>query len=313
MKVLLAGASGAIGTPLTHQLIAAGHDVVGLTRDPRSAAALRANGATPVVADALDRDGLLRAIDGMRADAVIHELTALRVPPRRHRGMVPTDRLRDDGSANLVAAAHALGAKRFITQSIILGYGYRDHGDQILDERTPFGEPAGGPTDPHVAAMRAAEEHAFSMPHGVALRYGFLYGGDVIEKRALLNKRGLPVARGGLLGWVHHDDAAAATVAALEHGRAGQAYNIVDDEPATWEDVFTTMATALGAPPPRRVPRWVFRLVAPYVATFAVDTSMRVANQLAARELGWRPAFRTFREGIAAMAATSELELGRPA
>lgn len=86
MKVLLAGASGAIGTPLTHQLIAAGHDVVGLTRDPRSAAALRANGATPVVADALDRDGLLRAIDGMSADAVIHELTALRVPPRRHRG-----------------------------------------------------------------------------------------------------------------------------------------------------------------------------------------------------------------------------------
>ena len=104
-----------------------------------------------------------------------------------------------------------------------------------------------------------------------------------------------------MLGWVHHQDAAAATVAALEHGRPGQAYNLVDDLPATWREVYVTMARAFGAPPPRRLPRWLFRLVAPYVASFAVDTSMRVSNARARTELGWRPAYPTYHDGIAAM------------
>jgi nucleoside-diphosphate-sugar epimerase len=116
-------------------------------------------------------------------------------------------------------------------------------------------------------------------------------------------RRRLPVACGGVLGWIHHEDAAAATVAALEHGRPGQAYNLVDDLPATWQEVWTAMAEAFGAPPPRRVPRWLFRLAAPYVASFAVDTSMRVANAKAKRELGWQPMFPTHRQGILAMVA----------
>ena len=111
------------------------------------------------------------------------------------------------------------------------------------------------------------------------------------------------MARGGVLGWIHHEDAAAATVAALEQGRPGQAYNLVDDLPATWQEVFTAMARAFGTLPPRRVPRWLFRLAAPYVASFAVDTSMRVANAKAKAELGWRPAFPTYRDGIRAMVA----------
>ena len=114
--------------------------------------------------------------------------------------------------------------------------------------------------------MRSAEQQAFTAPEGIALRYGLLYGGNVHEMRALLAKRAMPVARGGLLGWVHHDDAAAATVAALEHGRAGEAYNIVDDKPACWEDVISAMAAAVGARPPRRLPGWLLRLAAPYVA-----------------------------------------------
>jgi nucleoside-diphosphate-sugar epimerase len=115
---------------------------------------------------------------------------------------------------------------------------------------------------------------------------------------------GTPVATGGLLGWIHHEDAAAATVAALEHGRGGQAYNVVDDRPASWEEVFTAMARAFGAPSPRKLPRWVFRLVAPYVATLAIDTSMRVSPAKAHAELGWRPAFPTYLDGIADMVST---------
>jgi len=303
MKVLLAGASGAIGIPITRQLTAHGHQVLGLTRDRGGAGRLEALGARPVVADALDHDGLLRAVAGLSADAVIHELTALRKPPLRHRGMALTNRLRTEGTASLLAAAEVLGARRFLTQSIVLGYGYRDHGDHVLTEHDPFGWPAGDRTDPHVAAMRSTEQQAFSAPEGIALRYGLLYGGDAARMRALLARRGLPVARGGVLGWVHHEDAAAATVAALERGRPGQAYNVVDDLPATWEEVYTAIAAAFGAPPPRRLPRWLFRLAAPYVASFAIDTSMRVSNAKAKRELGWRPAFRTYRDGIGAAAS----------
>ena len=134
--------------------------------------------------------------------------------------------------------------------------------------------------------MRSAEQQTFTAPEGIALRYGLLYGGDAEQMRAPLAKRGVPVASGGVLGWVHHLDAVAATVAALEHGRAGQAYNVVDDQPASWREVYTAMAAAFGAPPPRRLPGWLFRLTAPYVASFVVGTSMRLSNAKAKAELG---------------------------
>jgi nucleoside-diphosphate-sugar epimerase len=139
--------------------------------------------------------------------------------------------------SSLLAAAEVLGARRFITQSIIFGYGYSDHGDHVVTEDDPFGNLAGNASDPHIRAMRSTEEQAFTTPEGIALRYGLLYGGDAPQMRTLLNKRRLPVAPGGLLGWIYHDDAAAATVAALEDGRPGQAYNLVDDLPATWLEV----------------------------------------------------------------------------
>jgi nucleoside-diphosphate-sugar epimerase len=272
-----------------------------LIRDPAGATDVRALGAQPIVADALDRDGLLRAIEGLTADAVIHELTALRKPPLRASGMALTNRLRIEGTANLLAAADRLGAKRIVTQSIIFGYGYRDHGDRIITERDPFGIPAGNLTDDAVAAMVSAETQTFRAPEGIALRYGLLYGGDGAQMRTTLKKRGVPVSSGGLLGWIHHLDAAAATVAALEMGRHGQAYNLVDDRAATWQEVFTAMAAGVGAPPPRRLPRWLMRPVAPYVASFAVDTSMRVSNEKAKSDLAWQPRFKTYRDGIAAM------------
>lgn len=298
MKVLVAGATGAIGTRITRRLVAGGHKVLGLTRHPGKASVLEQLGAQPVVADALDREALLRAVDGLTADAVIHELTALSSAPTRHSGMVTTDRLRTEGTTHLLDAAQTLGATVFVTQSIILGYGYRDHGDKVLTEDAPFGRPAGNAGDPHLAAMVSAEQQAFTAPIGIALRYGMFYGGDADQLRGLLAKRKLPVANGGVLGWIHHDDAAAATVAALEHGDAGNAYNIVDDLPATWEELFTTMARQFGAPPPRKVPRWMMRLAAPYVASFATDTTMRVSNTKAKNLLGWTPAYPTYRDGL---------------
>jgi len=301
MKVLVAGANGALGMPLSRLLLARGHQVLGLFRDPASAPAMRALGVEPVVADALDREGLLRAVRPFSADAIIHELTALGKPPLWPSRMVMTNRLRAEGTDNLLAAAAQLGAKRMVTQSMFLGYGFRDHGDHVITEEDPFGITAGDLTDATIVAMRLAETKTFTTPEGITLRYGLLYGGDAQQMRATLAKRGVPVSSGGLLGWVHHLDAAAATVAALEHGRPGQAYNIVDDEPASWREVITAMAEGFGAPRPLGVPRWILQLVTPYVARVAIDTSMRVSNGKAKRELGWQPRFRNYHEGIAAM------------
>ena len=301
MKVLVAGASGAIGAPLTRLLISRGYEVLALIRNPAGEAALRRLGATPVVADALDRDGLLRALNGLRADAVIHELTALKKPPMRTSGLALTNRLRTAGTSNLVVAAEQLGATRFITQSIIFGYGYRDHGTAVLSEDAAFGERAGTATDDAVAAMRSAEEQTFATQGGIALRYGVFYGGDGPQMNAALRSRNLPIFGGGRLGWVHHFDAATATANALEVGRPGEAYNIVDDQPATWQEVFSAMAQHFNAPSPRHLPRWVMRLFAPNLVAFAIDTNMLVSNAKAKRELGWQPRFRSYREGIAAM------------
>ena len=171
-----------------------------MTRRREAAESLTAAGAQAVVADVLDRADLLRALKGISADAVIHELTVLKTAPARHRGMAVTDRLRIDGTANLLAAAETTGATTFVTQSMVFGYGYRDHGDRILTEAEPFGRPAGNAGDPHVAAMASTEQQAFTAPVGIALRYGLFYGGDAEEKRAQLAKRGIPVAKGGPAG-----------------------------------------------------------------------------------------------------------------
>jgi nucleoside-diphosphate-sugar epimerase len=194
MRVLVAGASGALGVPLTRLLVARGHSVVGLIRNPSGADVVRALGAEPLVADALDRDDLLRTVNGLPADAVIHELTSLRKPPLRANGMAVTNRLRTEGTASLLAVAERLGAKRMVTQSIILGYGFRDHGDRILTERDTFGIPAGDLTDDAVAALASAEMQTFKAPEGIALRYGLLYGGDGAQTRTMLKKRGVPVS-----------------------------------------------------------------------------------------------------------------------
>lgn len=305
MRVLLAGASGAIGLPLVRQLRSAGHEVTAIHRSPTGHDRLLAAGGTPLRVDVLDRSALLAAVDGHRYDAVLAQLTAMKKTPVRHRDMAATNRLRIEGTANLLAAAERTGAGRFVTQSMVFGYGYGDFGGRVLTETDRFAPPGRGRFEQHLAAMRSNEQQVLGATHlsGIALRYGLFYGpgpaGDALVDG--LRRRRLPVIRhGGVLPWVHVEDAAAATLAALEHAPAGAAYNIADDEPVSFSELVTTMAAELDAPPPLVVPAWVLTAV-PY-AKAVLGGGLRVDTARARRELAWTPQWPGYREGVADLA-----------
>lgn len=243
-----------------------------------------------LVADVMDREALLRAIEGIHVDAVLHELTALKKSPTKFSDMEQTNRLRIGGSANLLDAARELGATRFLTQSIIFGYGYKDLG--AVDESTPFGVLSGDATDQPIRAMASAEQQAFEAPgiDGISLRYGLLYGADAATMAAMLNRRVLPVPTKwrGTLGLVHHEDAATAPVAALEHGTGGRAYNIVDDTPVSWREYIEIIARVHGTKSPMVLPDALLRLAAPYAGALMTRINMQVSNERARNELGWQ-------------------------
>ncbi|MER7751803.1 NAD(P)-dependent oxidoreductase [Kitasatospora sp. NPDC097643] len=294
MKVLLAGASGVLGRKISRELVAAGHEVAGLGRGAGNA----------VRADLLDGDAVLRAVDGLGFDAVVHAATALQGKSMmRHQDMAATNELRVQGTRNLLAAARETGARRFLVESMMFGYGYGDHGDRLLAEGDGFG-PHG--TDPwlerHVGAMRTKEELAFTADGlaAVSLRFGMFYGAGVTETTVLpmLRKRGLPVVadQGRALSWVDADDAARAVVLGLEHGRAGEAYNIVDDTPMGFGAHVRAVAEAFGAPAPMRVPLWLLK-PAPLAHTI-MATNLRLANGKAKRELAWAPTFASCADGL---------------
>ncbi|HEU5043511.1 MAG TPA: NAD(P)-dependent oxidoreductase [Nocardioidaceae bacterium] len=308
MKVLLAGAGGAIGLPLTRMLIDGGHEVVGLTRSDRSHDRLRALGARPVAADVLDWESLGPALDGIGADAVVHQLTQLRKPPLFHRSMRGTDRLRDLGTRNLVRAAGLVGARRFVTQSMLFGYGYDDATGKVYTEDDPFAPRGRGRFEEHLAAMRTNERLVLdnSDLEGVALRYGLFYGVGAADDQmvAAIRKRQMPALRNaGPLSWVYLDDAVTATVAAVERGKPGEAYNVVDDEPVSWTALMTELARDLGARPPFALPSWALAAT-PYIRT-VVRGGVCASNAKARRELAWVPEVASYREGVARIAARS--------
>lgn len=301
MKILLAGATGAIGRPLVTALRAQGHEVLALTRN----ATARVPGARTVVADVLDRDALLKAVDPISADVVIHQLTALSKPPARYADMDMTNRLRTTGTTHLLQAAQAVGARRFLTQSMVPGYGYTDHGSRVLTENDPFGRQREGKTAPIVAAMQSTEQQVLTADgiEGIALRYGAFYGltgSEALITALRAGKLPIPKDGGRIMSWIHLSDAAAATVAAMNKGTAGQAYNIVDDEPTTWGQMITEHAKTAGTKPPKRLPDWLIRLAAPYFAVLMIDTNLRASNAKAKTELGWKPELPTYREGVRA-------------
>ncbi|MEU0569508.1 NAD(P)-dependent oxidoreductase [Nonomuraea sp. NPDC005983] len=303
MRVLLAGATGTIGSALVPRLLAAGHEVLGLTRSDGGARRLAAAGAEPVRAGIMDADELLTALDGRAADAVIHQATSITGMPMFHRSLYATDALREQGTANLLRAAALVGARRFVTQSFYLGYGYRDLGTEPVTEDRPFAALTGHRgTDRHMRSLRANEEQVLGTPgiDGIALRYGMFYGPEPMTRQlADQVRRGLlPVFRpSGITSPIHIHDAAAAAVAALERGRPGQAYNICDDEPVEFASYLRALAASVGAAPPRALPAWVLS-VAPYLKAFMVTSRIRLSNAKAERELGWRPDYPSIHEGL---------------
>jgi 2-alkyl-3-oxoalkanoate reductase len=300
MRVFVAGATGAIGRPLVSQLLAAGHEVTGMTRSPGRAEALRAAGADAAVLDVYDADGVREAMVAARPEAVVNELTDL--PGAYTTDMDElagaTNRLRREGAAVLLDAARAAGARRFVAQSI--AFAYAPEGDWVKDEDAPLGG------DPAVVGGVQALESAVLEAEGIVLRYGQFYGpgtwyaadGSIAEQ---VRRRRFPiVGRGeGRFSFVHVEDAAAATVAAVERGRPG-VYNVTDDEPAPMRDWLPVYAEALGAKPPRRVPVWLARLVAGPVGAGAAQ--LRGASNARAREaLGWTPSRASWRDGFRSM------------
>ncbi|MFJ9536043.1 NAD-dependent epimerase/dehydratase family protein [Streptomyces sp. NPDC101225] len=296
-SILLAGAGGVLGGHLTRALTEAGHKVTGLGR----------GAANAVRADLMDRDALLRAVDGQHFDTVIHAATALRKPPMRHRDMYATDALRTEGTAHLVEAARATGARRFVSESMVFGYGYGDFGDHVLTEEDAFGPRGTTPElERHVEGMRIKEQLTFEAAglEGIALRFGLFYGpGGTEAILPMLRKRQLPLPgdHGRVLPWVELTDAARATAAAVERGRPGQAYNVVDRTPYGFREHVLCVAREFGVPKPMTVPLWTTRPM-PYVHTI-LTSRMRVSAAKAERELGWTPRYASGRDGLAALAA----------
>ena len=307
MRVFVAGASGAIGRPLVPRLVAAGHEVTGTTRSEERAEAIRAAGATAAVVDVFDASSLRAAVDEARPEVLVHQLTSLpdRLDFRKEGVYEPTNRVRIEGTGILLDAARAAGVRRVVCQSI--AFAYRPEGARVKTEDDPLMDDIPGNFGSGLRALNEMEAMVLEADgiDGVVLRYGFFYGpgtyyADDGTTTADVRRRRMPiVGRGtGIFSFVHVDDAADATVAAVERGAPG-IYNIADDEPAPMSEWLPVFAEAAGAKKPLRVPVWLARFVGGReVPTFALELR-GASNEKAKRELGWQPAHPTWRTGFA--------------
>jgi nucleoside-diphosphate-sugar epimerase len=316
MKVFVAGATGALGRVLVPQLVARGHEVVGMTRSTSKQELVRSLGARPVVADALDPDAVAQAVASAEPEVIVHELTALSGPmsmrdarhPERFSGTIITNRLRTEGTDHLLAAGRAVGARRFVAQSFG-AFRFARTGGPVQTEDDPLDPDSSGAQQPGVEAILYLERAVTTIEwgEGLVLRYGGFYGpGTSIslaadaQMAAPIRKRRFPVVGdgGGVWSLIHIEDAATATAIAVERGGPG-IYNVVDDEPAPVREWLPVLASALGAKPPRRVPRWLGRLAGGEVATIMMTQVKGASNEKAKRELGWTPRYASWRQGFA--------------
>lgn len=302
MRVFVAGATGAVGRRLIPQLTDAGHEVIATTRTAAKVDPLRTLGAQPVVVDGLDAAAVGEAVAHASPDVIVHQMTALSgAADLRHfdRTFAVTNRLRTEGTDNLLAAARAAGVRRFVVQSFT-GWPNERTGSPIKTETDPLDPNPPKQQRESLAAIRHLERAVAEAPlEGVALRYGMFYGPGASEEMIqLISKRKMPIAGTGGAVWsmIHVDDAASAAAAAVERG-AG-VYNIVDDDPATAADVLATIAGIVGAKPPLRVPVWLARLAAGEVAVSYLTQIRGSSNAKAKRELGWAPKWPTWRDGF---------------
>jgi nucleoside-diphosphate-sugar epimerase len=318
MRVFVAGASGAIGSRLVPLLIDRGHEVIGSSRSPAATERVRALGARPVVLDLIHERAVRRAVLKAEPDAIVHQATALAgvsFSRSLDRSFAETNRLRTQGTDALLAAARDMGVCRFVAQSFA-SLRYVREGGAVKTEDDPLDPtpvPAMRETD---AAMRYLDE-VVTDAGGVALRYGGFYGAAGDGMVEPVRKRRFPIVGdgGGVSSFIHLDDAAAATVLALEHDAAG-IYNVVDDDPAPVREWLPVLAEALGAKPPRRFPRRLARLVAGEAAVMMGTEARGASNAKAKRELGWQLRYPSWRQGfVAAYAATGTADAitARPA
>lgn len=314
MRVFLAGATGAIGSRLVPQLVEAGHQVTVITRRIENLAGLYELGAEPILCDAFDAGKLGSVVARAEPDAVINQLTDLpqSLKPRKlGEYYAANNRVRREGTKNLLGAALGAGVRRFISQGA--AYWYAPTGGQVKTEEAPLYLDAPAPIGPAVETIKQVEDAVLSADgiEGVILRYGMFYGpgtwyaqdGDVGRQ---VRKRRYPmIGRGeGTFSFVHVDDAATATVAALERARAG-VYNVVDDEPARAAEWMPLYAEALGAKPPPRVPVFIARLLAGEALVEWMLGLRGASNAKIKEETGWRPCYESWRRGFFADAATA--------
>jgi nucleoside-diphosphate-sugar epimerase len=308
MNVFLAGATGAVGARLLPLLVRAGHVVTGTTRRPERAESIRAAGGTPVVVDALDADAVRKAVERVRPEAIVHQLTAIPAAiniRRFDQEFAATNRLRSQGTDYLLAAARAVGCHRFVAQSFG-GWPYARTGGWVKTETDRLIEDPGPAMRRSLEAIRHVEAAVQGERdlEGFVLRYGFFYGpgtsigpgGATIED---VRRRRIPVVGKGTGYWsfVHIDDAASATLAAVEATSPG-VYNVADDEPAPVSEWLPYLAQSIGAKPPRRIPEWLGRLAIGTHGVAMMTESRGISNQKAKSLLGWRPARRSWREGF---------------
>ena len=312
MKVFVAGATGALGTQLVPQLVAKGHDVTGMTRSESKRDLVRSLGARPAVADALDPDAVAQAVAAAEPEVIVHELTALSGPSDvRHfeKTFAVTNRLRTEGTDHLLAAGRAVGARRFVAQSYAGPQAFARVDGMVKSENDPLDPDPPDAMRSTIEAIRHLEAAvtAIDWGEGVVLRYGGFYGPGTslssdpeAEMSSAIRKRRFPVigAGNGFTSFIQIEDAAAATVAAIEHGTRG-IYHVVDDEPAPAREWMPVLASELHAKPPRRFPRWLARLIAGEAVAVMMTEGRGASNAKAKRELGWQPRYASWRQGFA--------------
>jgi nucleoside-diphosphate-sugar epimerase len=308
MRVFVAGATGAIGQQLVPRLVAGGHEVHGMTRSESKQAMLHEMGAVSVVADALDPDQVAMAVGTARPDVIVHQLTSIPATlDLRHfdRDFALTNRLRTEGTDYLLSAGQAVGVQRFVAQSFFASYART--GTAVKTEDDAFDTAPPREQRGVVASIRHVEEAVLGArwTEGIVLRYGAFYGPGTslapgAEQLEMIRKRKFPVVGkgGGVWSFIHIADAADATVAAIEHGSRG-VYNVVDDEPATVAVWLPALAEQIGAKRPMHVPRFIGRVLAGETGVVMMTELRGASNAKAKRELAWRPAHPSWRQGFA--------------
>jgi nucleoside-diphosphate-sugar epimerase len=299
MRVLVAGATSVPGIPLLRELNSRGHDVAGLTRSSSRTSQIEAAGAKPVVADVFDADEIDKVVADIGPQVVVSLLTTLpKRGPMRVKDFEPARALWGRGASNLVAAAQRTGVRRIVAESVIFAYGYPTSGPALIDESDPYPGPPPPGGDAMLSALRGMEQTVLtsgdhSDTEGIVLRYGVFYGPNVPHTQLftrLAKWWAMPAPTGsGVVSWIHIDDVAKATADAVERGRGGEIYNIVDDRPQSFGDYIRELSAKLHRPRPLPVPRRLFGLVAPYGAVAFGDTWLPLSNAKAKAELGWTP------------------------